>query len=131
MSGRRGVQPPLRCYATSSARQALSNTCTRTWAYAHCSISGKGQLEAVETSRHAVEAGHSTGGERGAASPFGFDAVELLGGRTAAALHVPGPNFDHGGGSVKNARKMPVTALMHTEHGPPVSGFRAGVLCVF
>jgi hypothetical protein len=44
-----------------------------------------------------VEAGHSTGGERGAASPIGFDAAELLRGRSAAALHVPGPNFDHMG----------------------------------
>ncbi len=34
-------------------------------AYAHCGISRKGPSEAVETLRHAVEAGHSTGGERG------------------------------------------------------------------
>jgi hypothetical protein len=59
----------------------------------------------VETSRHAVEAGHSTGGERGAASPFGFDAAELLRGRSAAAaLHVPGPNFDDMGRSSKTPK---------------------------
>jgi hypothetical protein len=68
-------------------------------------MSGKGPQEAVETSRHAVEAGHSTGGERGAASPFSFDAAELLRGRTAAALHVPGPNFDHRGDVSKKLPK--------------------------
>ena len=68
---------------------------TRTREYADSSISGKGPPEAVETSGHAVEAGHSTGGERGAASPFGFDVTELLRGHSVAVLHVPGPNFDH------------------------------------
>ena len=68
-------------------------------------MSGKGTQKAVETSRHAVEAGHSTGSERGAASLFSFDAVELLRGRTAAALHVPGPNFDHRGGVRKKRLK--------------------------
>jgi hypothetical protein len=39
--------------------------------------------------------------------------------------------FDHREGSVKNARKMPVTVLVHTEHCPPVSGFRTSVRSVF
>ena len=78
---------------------------TRTRAYADSSISGKGPQEAVETSGRAVEAGHSTGGERGAVSPFGLDAAELLPGRSAAALHVPGPDFDHMGEVLKNRPK--------------------------
>ena len=73
---------------------------TRTWAYANCSISGKGQPEAVETSRHVVEAGHSTGGERGAASPFGFDAAEPSEDVTLAR-----PDFDHRGGVLKKRPK--------------------------
>ena len=85
---------PLLCNVLCAA-STFEHVCAHV--NAHCSMSGKGPQEAVETSRHAVEAGHSTGGERGAASPFSFDAVERLRGRTAAALHVPGPNFDHRG----------------------------------
>ena len=99
VSGRRGpATAPLLCNILCAARTFDH---TRMWAYAHCSISGKWPPEAVKTSRHAVEAGHSTGGERGAASPFGFDAAEHLRGRTAAALHVPGPDFDHMGEVLK------------------------------
>jgi hypothetical protein len=71
--------------------------------FAHVGVctSVKGPPEAVETSCHTVEADHSTGGEWGTASPFGFDAAGLLLGSTTVALHVPGPSFDHwvlGGG---------------------------------
>jgi hypothetical protein len=128
-----GVQLQLSCYhdATSSVWQALPNTCMHTWAYAHCSISEKGQQDAVETSKHAVEAGHSTGCERVAASHFGFDAAKLLQRCIAVALHVPGADFDHKGEVLESALKMPVTALVHTEHWPPVLGFRTSVHCVF
>ncbi len=61
----------------------------------------------------------------------GQQRLLLVSTRQSSSLHVLGPDFDHRGGSVKNVLKKPVAALVHTEHGSSVSGFKAGVLCIF
>ena len=130
VSGRRGVQPSLRCYATSSARQALSNTCARTWMHsAVCPERDRRKpWKLQDTLSRRATARAASGGLR-------LLLVSTRSSASEAALRRhctrQDPISTTGERSVKNSRKMPVTALVHTENGPPVSGFRTGVLCVF
>ena len=86
---------PLLCNVLCAAN-TFEHVCAHV--NAHCSMSGKGPQEAVETSRHSVEAGHSTGGKRGASSPFRFDASSSSEAALQRNCTCQGPISTTGGG---------------------------------
>ena len=100
------------CYATSSVWQALLNTRARgrmqTAVYPERDCRKQWKIQDTLSRRATARA--VSGGLR----------LLLVSTRPSPlrTWHWQDPISTTGGGSLKNARKMPVTTLVHTEHGP-------------